>query len=65
MREIFNAYVRLRQDPSSDEHAPSVLEAADYTIDAVMETLNQWLEVLVCAGALEYIYEDDGSGNTS
>lgn len=60
MRDIFNAYVELRQAPESDEQALGVLEAADYTIDEVMETLNQWLNVLVCAKVIAWTAEDDG-----
>ena len=53
---VFDSYVQLRQNPRSDNYALEVLEAADYTIDEVTKTLNNWLEVLVCVDVLSIHY---------
>lgn len=54
MRDVFSAYQELRVSSGAEHHSSKVLKAADHTLETVTDTLNKWLEVLVCSDILEY-----------
>ena len=54
MRDVFSAYQELRVSSGAEHHSSKVLKAADHTLETVTDTLNKWVEVLVCSDIIEY-----------
>ena len=54
MRKTYSAYQKLRVTTDAEHHSSKVLQAAEHTLELVTETLNKWVEVLVCSEVLEY-----------
>lgn len=59
MRRMVHAYSSLREDPEAEDHLSGVLLAADETINALIEIIDETGKVLVCMGVWEYTSDED------